>query len=369
MELFAADGHDAGGCERVTGKSGMRPQDGRAAVPRDQHARRRRDRRRRVEAVHEELVRPRPDPEHGQGPEVHPGGPAAADRGVDGSIRSVRPMGYRRNATGRSSPSSIVWSSGAQTMPSNPSRTATVAGCSVRSTRGWSRWRFRPRDGGARIFLFGPGRLPDADFRFQPDPAAGESPPGTGASGENGWEDSRPSRSVSPAVDGGDRASVGDVPSPDEEGQGADGSKSGATTTDPGRVGREASGRNGAPAAGTTDPEQPTKRTGGETIPDRNATADISTPVPAIALGVDGLTGGDVQWSLTIKGNPHLLIAGLPGMGKTTCLLNLCRQMVTAGIHGIHPIIFSYHRTSTSGLLTWSSPCGSSTSMDWDSIR
>ena len=27
MELFAADGHDAGGCERVTGKSGMRPSD------------------------------------------------------------------------------------------------------------------------------------------------------------------------------------------------------------------------------------------------------------------------------------------------------------------------------------------------------
>ena len=25
MELFAADGHDAGGCERVTGKWGMRP--------------------------------------------------------------------------------------------------------------------------------------------------------------------------------------------------------------------------------------------------------------------------------------------------------------------------------------------------------
>ncbi len=28
MELFAADGHDAGGCERVTGKSGMRPNEG-----------------------------------------------------------------------------------------------------------------------------------------------------------------------------------------------------------------------------------------------------------------------------------------------------------------------------------------------------
>ncbi len=32
MELFAADGHDAGGCERVTGKSGMRPRVLRAAV-------------------------------------------------------------------------------------------------------------------------------------------------------------------------------------------------------------------------------------------------------------------------------------------------------------------------------------------------
>ena len=44
---------------------------------------------------------------------------------------------------------------------------------------------------------------------------------------------------------------------------------------------------------------------------------------------------------MTTKGNPHLLIAGLPGMGKTTCLLNLCRQMVAADIR---PIVFSYHQ-------------------------
>ena len=56
---------------------------------------------------------------------------------------------------------------------------------------------------------------------------------------------------------------------------------------------------------------------------------------------MDVLTNSDVHWPLTIKGNPHLLIAGLPGMGKTTCLLSLCRQMVTAGVH---PIIFSYHQ-------------------------
>jgi len=62
---------------------------------------------------------------------------------------------------------------------------------------------------------------------------------------------------------------------------------------------------------------------------------------PAVQLGTDVLTDAIVRWPLTIKGNPHLLIAGLPGMGKTTCLLSLCRQMVAASVH---PIVFSYHQ-------------------------
>jgi len=62
---------------------------------------------------------------------------------------------------------------------------------------------------------------------------------------------------------------------------------------------------------------------------------------PCVRLGTDLLTGGKVDWRLTVKGNPHLLIAGLPGMGKTTCLLNLCTQMLDAGIR---PIVFSYHQ-------------------------
>ena len=33
LSLFAADGHDAGGCERVTGKSGMRPARGNRVAP------------------------------------------------------------------------------------------------------------------------------------------------------------------------------------------------------------------------------------------------------------------------------------------------------------------------------------------------
>jgi len=56
---------------------------------------------------------------------------------------------------------------------------------------------------------------------------------------------------------------------------------------------------------------------------------------------MDVLTGTEVRWPLMIQGNPHLLIAGLPGMGKTTCLLNLCKQMIGSGIR---PIVFSYHQ-------------------------
>ena len=61
----------------------------------------------------------------------------------------------------------------------------------------------------------------------------------------------------------------------------------------------------------------------------------------AVVLGTDRYAQAQVQWQLTVKGNPHLLVAGLPGMGKTTCLLNLCRQMLDAGVR---PIVFSYHQ-------------------------
>jgi len=59
-----------------------------------------------------------------------------------------------------------------------------------------------------------------------------------------------------------------------------------------------------------------------------------------IRLG-ESLSGEDtVEWRVSIKSNPHLMIAGLPGMGKTTSLINICRQLHMAGIT---PIIFSYH--------------------------
>jgi DNA polymerase III delta prime subunit len=61
----------------------------------------------------------------------------------------------------------------------------------------------------------------------------------------------------------------------------------------------------------------------------------------SVCLGTDLLTGSEVRWPLTVKGNPHLLVAGLPGMGKTTCLLNLCKQMLDGDVR---PIVFSYHQ-------------------------
>ena len=61
------------------------------------------------------------------------------------------------------------------------------------------------------------------------------------------------------------------------------------------------------------------------------------------------------------------MVAGLPGMGKTTCLLNLCRQMLDVGIR---PIVFSYHQDIDEKLRSiWSVPCGLLISTGWDSIR
>lgn len=59
-----------------------------------------------------------------------------------------------------------------------------------------------------------------------------------------------------------------------------------------------------------------------------------------ISLGKVHGSETPVHWSVSIKGNPHLMMVGLPGMGKTTCLVSLCKQLSSAGIT---PIVFSYH--------------------------
>ena len=150
------------------------------------------------------------------------------------------------------------------------------------SPAGWS----------TRIFLFGPGLLPDSDFRH----ATVMGPPEP--------SDTKP---VEPSPVGQDD---------DERLKG--GSALSHRTED------------------VTD--QPTVVTPGSS---GKETEDTSDTPPSVCLGTDTLTNAEIRWPLTTKGNPHLLIAGLPGMGKTTCLLNLCRQMVASDVR---PIVFSYHQ-------------------------
>jgi hypothetical protein len=59
-----------------------------------------------------------------------------------------------------------------------------------------------------------------------------------------------------------------------------------------------------------------------------------------ISFGKAAVSLEPVRWKLSVKSNPHLMLVGLPGMGKTTCLINTCRQLVGAGVT---PIVFSYH--------------------------
>ena len=139
-----------------------------------------------------------------------------------------------------------------------------------------------PSGWSTRIFLFGPDVLPDSEFHPEPAPDRKEQPAG-------GFSRSPSHGSGDGNRENGEAAGIGDR------------AASGGITT--GRAGSDAS--------------------------------------PSIRLGTDLHANADVHWALTVKGNPHLLTAGLPGMGKTTCLLNLCRQMVETGVR---PIVFSYHQ-------------------------
>jgi hypothetical protein len=88
---------------------------------------------------------------------------------------------------------------------------------------------------------------------------------------------------------------------------------------------------------------QPITTAFGSTIEARASVTSVpSSDFEPIEVGLGTTTGGadDVCWQLSIRANPHLLVVGLPGMGKTTCLINICRQLSRAGVW---PIVFSYH--------------------------
>ena len=166
-----------------------------------------------------------------------------------------------------------------------------------------------------RIFLFGPSILPDSDF--QREILGGTL--SAGGDGRSVFEDSPP------AGPEGSNQSVG---KPEQ-------SASAFSAAVPGQaIGSQAES---STQVSKENSWQESQRRG--TLAATAGNADDGDQ--SVSLGADLLTGSEVRWRLTVKGNPHLLVAGLPGMGKTTCLLNLCKQMVDAGIR---PIVFSYHQ-------------------------
>lgn len=105
-----------------------------------------------------------------------------------------------------------------------------------------------------------------------------------------------------------------------------------------------------ADTGGTGSPPRASEETGGSSqselnrpaIPeDSGGSADDVAGAVKLLLGHREGNEESVHWRVSIQGNPHLLIVGLPGMGKTTCLIQLCRQLMEAGIA---PIVFSYHQ-------------------------
>jgi len=68
---------------------------------------------------------------------------------------------------------------------------------------------------------------------------------------------------------------------------------------------------------------------------------DAPTAGPAlIRFGIEKSSGEPVQWSVASSANPHLMIVGFPGMGKTEAVMNICEQLMA---QQITPIVFSYH--------------------------
>lgn len=148
-----------------------------------------------------------------------------------------------------------------------------------------------------QVHLFGPARLPDLMGRAKSAPApslAREASDSAAASAQPG-SDHAPS----------------DPPQPQNPPAGGGASLEPKSTSKTSSAGRDA-------AYSSEPPDQ----------------------VPLL-LGESVRGAEPVVWPLSIASNPHLLIVGLPGMGKTTCLINLCRQLQAAGVA---PIVFSYHQ-------------------------
>ena len=75
-----------------------------------------------------------------------------------------------------------------------------------------------------------------------------------------------------------------------------------------------------------------------------------------ILLGHEPQAEQAVYFRPSLRGNPHALIVGIPGMGKTTMVLNVCQALAS---HGVNPFVIDFHGDLARGLLANSGrqPC------------
>ena len=66
-----------------------------------------------------------------------------------------------------------------------------------------------------------------------------------------------------------------------------------------------------------------------------------------VCLGEHPRRGAPVHWRPSVRGNPHLLIVGIPGMGKTTALVNLGASLAA---QSVWPLIVDFHGDLTTQL-------------------
>ncbi|MGQ9688851.1 MAG: ATP-binding protein [Desulfobaccales bacterium] len=60
----------------------------------------------------------------------------------------------------------------------------------------------------------------------------------------------------------------------------------------------------------------------------------------SILIGREPKTEKPVSFRPSIRGNPHALIVGIPGMGKTNAIKNICYELAK---ENVHPFIFDFH--------------------------
>ncbi len=153
-----------------------------------------------------------------------------------------------------------------------------------------------PPESRSLAFVFGPGHLPD------------------GAAGEVDEAEGEPPQPIG-------------LNDPPEEPEAANPTETSDVRREESAVGSGESVESGEPVSeGAAEPASPTAAT---------------TESTDILLGHRNKGGEEITWTVGTSGNPHLMIVGQPGMGKTVCLLNLCRQFAAAGVT---PIVFSFHQ-------------------------